>query len=404
MDYGKLTVIVPIYNMEEYIRDSVGTIQRQTYSNLEIILVDDGSTDSSGEICEMLGREDRRVRVFHQKNQGSMRARDLGIAKSEGKFITFFDGDDWIEENMYEEMLSAMGNVDMITSGALREEADGSISRLVDGFDEGYYIGDQLEWILSRSIFNFDTMTAQVLRPDIWDKIYRADIMKQILPYQEYSPRNGQDLLLLYRYLLRCKSMIITHKCYYHYHYRLGSTVNSKSEKLLIDLSHVYLGIKNDIELLGDRYNYLMQLQKWIGQWMCGALGTKVGFMKEALPLMFVPNISDLAGKRIVLYGAGNCGVSYYNYFRRVAAFGDLRVMDWPERRPDPVVVGWVDQNPGVVMGYEVKLPDTITKMKYDCIVICICDKVLANKVKKNLIEMGVDEKKIYWEYPMGIM
>ena len=305
---------------------------------------------------------------------------------------------------MYETLLNKIGDADIVTSGALREEKDHSISKLIDGFEEGYYGADIIDEVLRRAIFDFDTMTPQPLRPDIWNKIYRTRIMREIPPYQEYSPRNGQDLLLLYRYLLKTESMVITHDCYYHYHYRESSTVHSKSEKLLIDLNHVYLGIKMEIEKAGDKHNFLLQTQKWIAQWVCGSFSTKMGFEKQALPIMFVPYIEDLLNKKIVLYGAGNCGISFYNYIQRERAFEPFRKHRINSENRMPEIVGWIDEEDGRKIDYTVTNPKSIQDMEYDMVVICVLNKSVADEIGEKLRQYGVEDAKIYWDPYMSVL
>lgn len=96
-----ISVIVPVYNVQKYVRKSVESILQQTYKNLEIILVDDGSTDESGKICDMLARSDNRVTVIHKKNGGLSDARNAGLDRATGELIGFVDSDDYIEKNMY---------------------------------------------------------------------------------------------------------------------------------------------------------------------------------------------------------------------------------------------------------------------------------------------------------------
>ncbi len=103
-----ISVIVAVYNIASYIERGVNSISRQTYRNLEIILVDDGSTDGSGEICDRLAEEDDRIMVIHKENGGPADARNVGIAAAKGNFIGVVDGDDWIDADMYEKMFSAL--------------------------------------------------------------------------------------------------------------------------------------------------------------------------------------------------------------------------------------------------------------------------------------------------------
>ena len=103
-----ISIIVPVYNVEPFLRRCLDSILGQTYKNLEVILVDDGSTDASGTICNEYCAKDPRVRVFHQVNAGISAARNKGLDKSSGSFIVFVDSDDYIELNMVEVLLSAI--------------------------------------------------------------------------------------------------------------------------------------------------------------------------------------------------------------------------------------------------------------------------------------------------------
>ena len=113
-----ISVIVPVYNVEKYLRECIDSIIRQTYKNIEIILIDDGSKDSSGQICDEYTKKDKRIKVIHQENRGVSSSRNLGIKKSNGKWITFVDSDDWLEDNFIEVLFNI----------AKRENADISIS------------------------------------------------------------------------------------------------------------------------------------------------------------------------------------------------------------------------------------------------------------------------------------
>lgn len=115
----KLSVIVPVYNVEKYLHRCVDSIINQTYSNLEIILVDDGSPDNSGIICDEYAKKDARVKVMHQKNSGVSAARNAGLDVASGEYIAFVDSDDWINDNMYSALIYEIeaNNVDMVKCG-----------------------------------------------------------------------------------------------------------------------------------------------------------------------------------------------------------------------------------------------------------------------------------------------
>ena len=127
-----ISVIVPVYNIEKYLERCVNSIREQTYTNLEILLVDDGSTDSSGTFCDKFAEEDNRVRVFHKENGGSSSARNLGIAEAKGEYLGFVDSDDYISVNMYELLVGAIHEFQAEVAQVGRDEIDEEGKRLPD--------------------------------------------------------------------------------------------------------------------------------------------------------------------------------------------------------------------------------------------------------------------------------
>ncbi len=127
-----ISIIVPVYNIMEYLPRCVKSLQAQTYPNIEIILVDDGSTDGTGELCDKLAEGDERIRVFHKENGGSSSARNLGIAKALGEYLGFVDSDDFVEADMYELLYQAIEQFQVNTAQVGRDELDMEGKRLPD--------------------------------------------------------------------------------------------------------------------------------------------------------------------------------------------------------------------------------------------------------------------------------
>ena len=124
MDEKLISIIVPVYNIEEYLPRCIESILAQTYSNLELILVDDGSVDKSGKICDAYAEKDVRVRVLHKENGGSSSARNAGILLAKGQYIGFVDSDDYIEANMYQKMMDAIALTGCNIVQVARDEID----------------------------------------------------------------------------------------------------------------------------------------------------------------------------------------------------------------------------------------------------------------------------------------
>lgn len=129
MKHIEISVIVPVYNVETYLHKCVDSILNQSFANFELLLVDDGSTDSSGQICDEYGVKDSRVKVFHKNNEGISATREFAIQQAIGDYIQFVDSDDWIEPNMFEEMLSEakVTNSDIVGCNFIQEFSNKSL-------------------------------------------------------------------------------------------------------------------------------------------------------------------------------------------------------------------------------------------------------------------------------------
>lgn len=208
-----ISVIVPVYNVESYIYKSIKSICDQTYKNIEIILVDDGSTDKSYQICEQLRSEDERIKLITQANQGVSKARNVGINNSNGKYIYFMDADDYIEKDMLENMYNIYqkNKTDIVICGYYFEtQKKYKVDRYEVKYKEVYY--KDREELMNDFVKLWDSS----LMYNIWNKLYKRDlIFENGLIFPEY--KMGEDLEFNNKYVELCKSAYVLDKCYYHY-------------------------------------------------------------------------------------------------------------------------------------------------------------------------------------------
>lgn len=132
MEYPLISIIVPVYNVRKYLPRCVRSLQDQTYPQIEILLVDDGSTDATGSLCDRLAKKDPRIRVFHKENGGSSSARNLGILEAKGEYLGFVDSDDYVEPDMYAKLYDAIKQYGVSVAQAGRDEIDPNGGRLPD--------------------------------------------------------------------------------------------------------------------------------------------------------------------------------------------------------------------------------------------------------------------------------
>lgn len=218
----KISVIVPVYNTMDYLERCVDSIRRQTWRNLEIILVDDGSTDNSGALAEKMALLDKRIRVFHKENGGSSSARNVGISQAKGDYIGFVDSDDYIEPEMYERLLAAALSENLLMVQTSRDEIDEQGNRMEDVCippqqAELWECGQFMrELLLHRGDCSFCT------------KLVHASLLKE-----ERFPEGelNEDFNLLIRLLPRVKAVAILPEQDYHVFYRYGSNTRTHDEE-----------------------------------------------------------------------------------------------------------------------------------------------------------------------------
>ena len=386
MEQKKLSVVVPIYNVAEYLPECIESIQKQTYENLEIILIDDGSTDRSGCICDEYAKTDGRIRVIHQANCGSMRTRQVGVMAATGTYLTFVDGDDWIDPDMFSALVPYMEGPDLVCSGYFQEDTLGNVVERTDDFEDGLYAGARFDMVLSRFLFDFEKDKLAPMRPNVCARIYRTELMKQIDFYEDFPISFGDDLVFQSQYMVKCRSIYICTKCCYHYRYRENSICNSENKNYLFDLAHTYVALERAFSKCDSRYGLMKQLRKMIC-FHAVKTSDQMFYDPEIRQISFILDTSDLRGKKIVLFGAGRCG---QDYFRLMQAF-DIPV-EW-----------WVDNQPGQRFGRTVESPDSISQWEFDLVLIAVYHPNTAEEISQQLLNLNVPKGKICWRAPFVI-
>lgn len=229
---GKVTVVVPVYNAESYLRRCVSSIQCQTYKNLEIILIDDGSKDKSPQICDELQKSDRRIRVVHKKNEGAGKSRNRGINLATGDYILFVDSDDYIKNTLVEKCLNAIDNepASMVMFGIEDvDEQENKIREKVPYTDKKVFRKDEIEnQVLPELFFSPNKNVRNLETPASMAHFYSMDIIRKIgwqfVSEKEYISEDIYSRLKLYRYIEKFIVIDEPLYCYRHGHESLSSS------------------------------------------------------------------------------------------------------------------------------------------------------------------------------------
>lgn len=220
MGSDKISVIVPIYNAGKYLERCLSSLSSQTYKNIEIVLIDDGSTDDSAVICKDFCLKDRRFVYAHQKNLGVSAARNYGISMSSGDYIGFCDSDDWVEPDMYESLYRIIKEncVDMACCAFFVDKGDSNQNVV----DDNEVIVVQARNALCDIIFD----GTHIGGVELWTKLIKREIFDG-LKFRE-NIAIGEDAVMMFDVLLACNSIAYSKVYRYHYVYNEVSACNSK--------------------------------------------------------------------------------------------------------------------------------------------------------------------------------
>lgn len=377
-----LSVIVPVYNTEKHIRKCIESILYQTYKSIELILVDDGSTDRSGLICEEYLKKDSRVVVIHTKNNGSLCARLTGLEQAKGNYITFVDSDDWICIDTYEKVLE-LGRADVISFGIIRyfsEEKFYGDYRL----EEKRYDRDMIEnAIIPQMLWNPKISTCGI-DSSLCTKIFRKELIhKYMRKAEELGVHYGEDAAVLYPLLLETNTLINTTQCFYYHRQRAEGAIwpYFDDEAYFDKLYRLYSYLRN--ELQGNKAHVILQEQ--LDKFYRYSAAKKKNIYdntKYAKEEVF-PYWEFQPSSRVVLYGAGELGKIY-------KAIND--------KYHFCNIILWVDKASRLTDGSSMpQSVECIGNTSYDRILIAVRNSFVAEEIRNELTDRGIPSEKIVW-------
>ena len=212
-----ISIIIPVYNVKPYLKKCVDSVITQTYKNLEIIIVDDGSTDGSGALCDEIGKQEKRIKIYHKENGGLSSARNYGIDRANGEYLGFIDSDDYIEKDMYETLLRLV----------LKDNAEMSMCAMCDVFGGKEYwkakVAEEITVTNAEAIKM--ALIGDVVSVSAVNKLYKKDLFDDIR-YPE--GKTLEDAFVIVDLLSKCNKVAITSAQKYYYIHRNESITTRK--------------------------------------------------------------------------------------------------------------------------------------------------------------------------------
>lgn len=373
-----VSIIVPVYNSQEFIEECINSIINQTYRKLEIILVDDGSADNSLQICNDIAQTDNRIIVLSQSNKGVVNARRNGVRRATGKYIMFVDSDDYVDSDYVEDMMKISKENELVTSGI----SIGS-KKVYDCINVGGYEVAGYSPVVKNMIYAQDNISRGSLS-SINAKRFETGLTKKIFEGLDEEIYYGEDGEFVYKYIINCKKVYITNKCNYNYRMNSLSVTHNKHDDFLININRLYVSLKKAFEKSAYSSELIPQLEKWIFEHIRMS-PEKMGFSCENLPIKFVIKCNkEILNKKLIIYGAGKVGKDYIRQIKKEQLCKNFI---------------WVDKNyvaKEAYLGEFVYSPERIRTYDFDFILIAINNAEVADEIKSEIEkEFGITSEKI---------
>ena len=372
-----ISVVIPAYNSEINIKRCVDSLLCQSVLADEIIIVNDGSSDHTGEICNIIASKSINVKVVHTENYGPVAARQKGVSEAKYDYIAFADADDWVEEDYIEILKSTAGDVDLLACAAYEDYPDISI-KIENYIEEGMYESDCDIRNIRHSLLGSGYPFRFGILPFLWNKLYKKDVLMDVLSDVDINIYDGEDVVINCAYIMRCSRVVISNKPIYHYVWRDNSLSREKKENFYDNVSRIYRNLYDVFSLSKDHSDLIKQLDDYM-RFMVWT-GCKDGF--GIYERVFFPFGKVPKGSKIILYGAGLVGRIFFN---QICKTKYCKIVDW------------VDKNKSgeLVDGYVISGKESIYEQNYDFVVVGILKKEILDEAIGELQSFIGDRSKI---------
>ena len=376
-----ISIVVSIYNEWEYLDKCIDSIVNQTYKNIEIILVDDGSTDCCGEICDKYAEQDSRIIVIHKPNGGLVSARKAGTKKATGDYIINVDGDDWIEKERIQNLVKGIEqyHADIIyMDGYVREYPDNQV--MVKGnLRRGFYTKQQVQEEILMKLASTNHFYEKNIEMFMWLWAFKRELIKEKQPLIDERISMGEDLACVCECLASTNSVSVIEGGSYHYTQGRVEAISYSNNLSSIRLEALWNQLK---QFCKKEY-----VSPSVYQMMVVIMNQAVAitdfslFFKKNCEYLY-PYSKVKKNSNLVIYGAGKFG------YKIMLALSDDDQYH---------VAAWVDKsNKRVTMGqYTISQVEILNQLDYDYIVVAILNYNVALGAVKELQKMGISEDKI---------
>ncbi len=380
----KISVIVPIYNVERYLPQCVESIINQTYTNLEIILVNDGSPDNCGKICDHYAAKDSRIKVIHKENGGLVSARKAGLQLSTGEYIAYVDGDDWIEEKMYSSLYKSAkeSNADIVIAGH-KEELGGKVVEIsLNSIPAGIYKKEDLPFKVFSKMLYTGKFSQFGIYSYLWNKLFKREVIYNFQMAVDNSISMAEDAACTYPCILNAETICITEDAHYRYRQHINSMVKTR-DKNILDVEKfniLYEHLYHFFSLSPFKDSLLEQLNNFILSLL--TVRTDTFLVNNESSGFTYPFKLSKKNAKVIICGAGTFGQHLQHRF---------------SNGNDITIVAWIDELYQFYQKSELPVSaiEEIHNTEYDFILVAFINEVVAEQVEERLIAFGIPANKV---------
>lgn len=369
-----VSVIVPVYNAELYLERCLDSLVNQTLVDIEIICVNDGSTDSTPDILERYQKRYQNIKVCSQCNKGQVASRKAGLNLASGMYIGFVDADDWVETNMYEELLQKAEefNAELVTCGYYLE--GNYTTTHLDNIKEGLYESGSMQHLRNNTIYNYEKKETGI-RGAVWCKLFERNVIINALQNISDDILIAEDKLCVIKSILECNSVYVIGKPLYHWVINNNSISHSDDVTYLQKIDNVYRYLIS----LYDHENFTdtmrNQCELYIVELLTLGINDRMGFKNQYM-LRIDPYWLHYIEKnaRLVVYGGDNVA---RQYMQQIQSRTDLTVIEQ--------------------IGFDVDKVLDIEQTSYDYILVAVKNREKAQNVINQISQYFIPAGKILW-------
>lgn len=384
-----LSVIVPVYNCEEYVECCIKSVLSQTYPAIELILVDDGSTDNSRRICDFYAQNYKNVTSLHQEHGGITKARLKGAEFSHGSWITFVDADDWIKEDFYETFYKENDSCDLMVSGIIRYYDETTCVENKTYYKPGIYDKKRIMEEIVPTMLWTSKIETWALDPSLCTKLFKRELLIEELRKAEKVRSNyGEDSMVIFPMIFKINKLKVIEDAFYYHRQRPKSVLPEYIQEQLF------------LEKLYAVYQYLKEQFRQMGYWEVMQEQTDMFYMDsiehkrkaygyenrkyKSFVSMF-PFDEIKKNSKVIIYGAGKVGEIY---IKQNEEYKFCQVISWVDQKNDL----------GLMKQKKVESVESIPEKDFDYIVIAVDKYEAAAEIGENLLKLGVSKEKIIWK------